>query len=427
MRHAVGQVRARAERAPENPRAAPHSADSAGPWPTVAPPKGTRISYPPKSDSSTGGDTGTTPDTGTPSDTGTTVDTGVRDTGTDARDSSTTTDSGSDSAADTGTTDSSTDSSTSDAADGSSALVGETCANAATITLTNGTATLTAQSTANYANDYVGAERCIGLLGRDRVYKVAVPAGPYVSVTASNPDGTSEIGVNLVATLASCMSPNPSCRSGNDRAGRFDSADPPPQIENVAYHNVTNASQGVFIIADYGYAIDDVEEPDLGQTFDLTVDVGTPVGGDSCHNAVPLTSGQAMAAQTTTGFGNDYSNDTVYDQAPTGCSGTAGRDKVYSITVPAGQTLSATVTPTGANAATFDPAINIVLGPASACDAAPFTCLASGDDGGDGAPDTATWANTTGAAQTVFVIVDTYFRSGEMDFDVIATVAPTPN
>jgi hypothetical protein len=108
-----------------------------------------------------------------------------------------------------------------------------------------------------------------------------------------------------------------------------------------------------------------------------------------------------LTNQTTTGYRNNYSplstgpNCTGY--------GETGLDRVYKVTVPNGNTLQADVTSISGN-----PAIYVLT--AAQCIPQPTACLA-GDDN-DGAPDErAVWLNNTGSAQTVYVVVDSYYGS----------------
>jgi hypothetical protein len=100
-----------------------------------------------------------------------------------------------------------------------------------------------------------------------------------------------------------------------------------------------------------------------------------------------------------TGFSRAYA---VASTATT-CVQYPGPERVFSITIPAGQRLTATaVRDTGSMA---DPAINLIEAPASNCTSTP-TCLDSSDDDFDGAAaETVTYLNSTNAPKTVFIIV----------------------
>ncbi len=102
--------------------------------------------------------------------------------------------------------------------------------------------------------------------------------------------------------------------------------------------------------------------------------------------------------QSLTGYANDFT-------ATGTCYGTQGLDRVVRVSVPAGQRLTVTVTPT---VSTFDPTLSLVVGSATACVGASATCVAAIDTGAANAAETVNWTNTTGAAATVFIIVDDY-------------------
>ena len=86
----------------------------------------------------------------------------------------------------------------------------------------------------------------------------------------------------------------------------------------------------------------------------------------------------------------------------------------YTITVPNGKKLTIDVNPT----TQWDPAVAIV----ESCASAGPSCLGGADEGLDGDPETATYTNTTGAAQVVFIIVDSYSQSSDGPFTIQATI-----
>lgn len=105
-----------------------------------------------------------------------------------------------------------------------------------------------------------------------------------------------------------------------------------------------------------------------------------------------LTAGGATRTGNTTGLVNDVTTDS-------GCSGyTAdGEDAIYAITVTAGQTITATATPSTA----WDISLALV----SPCQLTP-TCHDGADSGFDGDPETVSF---TGApAGTYYLVVDSY-------------------
>jgi hypothetical protein len=164
----------------------------------------------------------------------------------------------------------------------------------------------------------------------------------------------------------------------------------------VTYTNPSGNPVDVFIVVD-GYRVS--EEG----TFDLDVYTGA-LPGDTCQNreTVTLTSGAATIEASTNavlGYANDY-------EPPTACTGydEIGPDRVHVVSVPAGQTLTATATPRPG----FDLGLYFIEGAASACDASPITCLAGIDANNAGEAETVTHTNSSGAAQTVMVVVDSF-------------------
>jgi hypothetical protein len=96
---------------------------------------------------------------------------------------------------------------------------------------------------------------------------------------------------------------------------------------------------------------------------------------------------------------NDYAPDTT-------CTGysTPGLERVYSVTIPAGQTLTADLVPGG----TED--ISMYFLATDQCIAAP-TCLAGTDIGASGDPEMLTYANTGTAPLDIYVVVDSWVSS----------------
>jgi hypothetical protein len=138
--------------------------------------------------------------------------------------------------------------------------------------------------------------------------------------------------------------------------------------------------------------------------------VATP---DTCAQAYLLTSGVELVDQDTTGLGDEITFGNTASTACVDVSGTlyAAPDAIYKITVPAGKTL--TVTVTGQNLPTrWDPAVAIVTD----CMLAGPTCVAARDEPSFTAPEVVSWTNT-GADQLVYIIVDSALSMGGATFD----------
>jgi hypothetical protein len=143
------------------------------------------------------------------------------------------------------------------------------------------------------------------------------------------------------------------------------------------------------------------------------------VAGEACASPEPVTliAGLATITGTTLGGSNDHT--------PGDCQqvNSEGPDDVYSIAVPAGNTLTVTVDPTSG---TYDPGVYLIAAPAANCDTEPAVCLASNDAGGDGANDAITFANPAGGqAVDAFIIVDGFRPEGDA-YTLTISVLPTP-
>src|SRR5207249_2532439 len=152
---------------------------------------------------------------------------------------------------------------------------------------------------------------------------------PFPDTTGTNWDPV----VNLIAAPAA------NCGNGGTTglvclAGADDGAIGGPEV--ATYPNTTGATQNVFIVVD-GYS-------GGNGPFNLTTTVGAPPPSDSCATAgaIPITDGGLYDAGTTLGYVNDIST-----AATTSCTNydNTGADKVFSVTIPAGKTLTAKVNP----------------------------------------------------------------------------------
>lgn len=294
-------------------------------------------------------------------------------------------------------------------------LVGDLCSSAETITLSGGQGTTTVTSTtANYTDDYEpGVCTDTNSPGADRVHVVNVPAGTRLIATVTPTADTYDPGVFLVGGPAtSCDAATITCLAAADSGG---DGDP----DTAIYKNQTAAAVDVYIIID-GFRA-------AGDAYTLGVTVGPippPPPGDTCalSEAVTLVNGMAMIAATTAtlpGYENDYAPDDTGN-----CTGydAPGNDRVHTVSVPAGQRLTATVTPMST---TFDAAVYFVATPAATCDVSPLVCQGGRDAGFEGDPETAAYENTTGAPVDVFVVVDSYV-AGAGDGYTLGLVTSTP-
>ncbi len=279
-------------------------------------------------------------------------------------------------------------------ADATVVATGESCAAPTVI----GVGTQLAQTTVGFANDLSGAtsgvNNCTGSDdGRDRVYQISVPAMNRL-VARVVPVAGFDPSIYLVESpSANCTAAPRVCLTSNDAGG---TGDP----DEVRFVNDGGSARTVFIV------IDNFSSTDTGGVFDLVVALETPPVGDLCQTATTLGAG-SHPNQTTVGFGNDYFGGDTLDN----CSeADLGLDRVYAISVPANNRLTATVTPTsGGN---FDPSLELIAAPATMCDASPRVCLAGDDSGGTVDANTVTYVNNGATAAPVLLVIDS-FRSSD--------------
>lgn len=126
----------------------------------------------------------------------------------------------------------------------------------------------------------------------------------------------------------------------------------------------------------------------------------------------------ASVTHSLVGYANDFTSGTT-----NGCRGTQGIDRAVRVSVPPGQKLTVTVTPT---VSTFDPTVSLVTGAATACVGASAVCVASVDAANANEAETVTWTNTGSGAVTVYVIVDDYSATGTTGAYTLTASAATP-
>lgn len=152
------------------------------------------------------------------------------------------------------------------------------------------------------------------------------------------------------------------------------------------------------------------------------IDGGMLAGGETCEAPVVLPGTPIVVTSSTTGLADDYLIDGATGCAESSSTGSAP-DVVYSVLVPAGQGVIASVT------STWDATINLVASAASCtggdAGASAFTCLAGSDIATSGT-DTVSWLNTTGADVTLLIVIDG-FSTGAGDFTLsVSTQTPPP-
>lgn len=277
---------------------------------------------------------------------------------------------------------------------GSVGLVGDTCANPITIAGSGIVMGTTVTARGDYAPS---SSPCKPGDGPELVYRLNVPAGHRLDVTAT-PLTRFDLVLNLVTDAAACAgATGMQCLRGADAAGA-------QLAERVSYTN-TGAAQQVLLVVD-GYDTGDVGP------FSLDVTIQPLLVGDTCTGPMPLTPGTPMTNQALAGYASDYG-----PFVSGRCLFSGGIDRVYSVMVPAGHRLAATVTPNG-----FDSRLNLIRG-ATNCTMA--VCDANGDQGDANGPDSLTWDNQGSASETVLLVVDSSAMSaGTFTLDATVTAAP---
>ncbi|MBC7975706.1 MAG: hypothetical protein H7138_12070 [Myxococcales bacterium] len=272
---------------------------------------------------------------------------------------------------------------------------GEICQLAESVTLVGGVATIsgTTATAANYTNNYVPPAACTDTFtqrGNDRVYQLTVPANQRLSATVT--PTAFDAGLYFIAAPAAMCDATPiACLAGHDR-------DLSGVAETVTYDNATAAPLDIFVV------VDSFSTATPGGAYSLAVTVAAIPPGDTCQLAEPVTLvGGVATISGTIATAANYTNNYVPPAACTDTFAQLGNDRVYQLTVPANQRLSATVTPTA-----FDAGLYFIAAPAAMCDATPIACLAGHDRGFSGVAETVIYDNATAAPLDIFVVVDSF-------------------
>lgn len=130
--------------------------------------------------------------------------------------------------------------------------------------------------------------------------------------------------------------------------------------------------------------------------------------GDVCGTAEPITGGSVSSPTvvmgSTVGYANDYS---TLNQ--NGCVSPAGRDRVYSVSLAPNTRLLASIRQ--ATVSSYDPSINLIVGPEAQCSATPRVCVTGDDIGGSSTVNAVRYLNTSAATENVFVLADSVSSS----------------
>lgn len=281
-------------------------------------------------------------------------------------------------------------------------IVDDVCATATTMLATTPLTNQTLRPAGvTFERDYTCVSSSRGV---DRVYVAQAQPNQRLTVTVTPTPAVMDGGFDPVLSLiagpaAACDSATRRCLAARDVGGRL-------APETASFTNASSTAQPLFVV------VGSFNETDTDTVFSLQATSAAIPAGEVCENAQAITSGMSLPAETLTSFSRDYALSGASCSASTG-----GTDRVYSISVPATQTL----TVRGVPDAMADIVLNVIEGPAANCNAASVTCLASADRGSDGQEDRLTWTNSTTAAKTVFVVVSSY-RAGPMTYSLEVTV-----
>ena len=283
------------------------------------------------------------------------------------------------------------------------ATTGNLCSTATPLT-----AAIANQTFAGYGDTYGNstmATSCNFSSRPDRVFSVSVPAGQRFTLSEIQTSDMSPLPlVNLVAPISSCGTDMVTC-TGSTPSLLSDGT-----TYGVGWSNGGSSAATVGVIVSPAGAIAD--------TFSITPSFSPISAGDVCASATALTA-PSSATYGISGFYNDYSSGS-------GCAGLYGIDRVFSVVVPAHHVLTATTAGVApdAGATGLDPSINLVAGPASACDVGSLTCVASDDAGGATDVNTVMYTNTTSADVTMFIVIGTTNSSlSEGSFTLTTAIA----
>ena len=219
--------------------------------------------------------------------------------------------------------------------------------------------------------------------GRDLVYVVTVPAGKKLTAKltpATSPTWNAALWLSDRCTISAsfdCLAVSNTSTTG---------------AETVTWSNPGTAAKQIFV---------HVSSSTGTGTFALETtlaDVGARPTNDLCANATALGVSATGGSQTVTGTTESAADDENAALAPFAsiCQDTAaywgGPDVVYSLMVPVGGRVRATITPTGTQK--WNPALWL----SEACgDGAAASCVAAQD--GEHSNEMLTWLNRSGAAR----------------------------
>ncbi|MBM4290251.1 MAG: hypothetical protein FJ138_01410, partial [Deltaproteobacteria bacterium] len=246
-------------------------------------------------------------------------------------------------------------------------------------------------STAGLANDYPevrgGCGNGVGLGGADQAFAVRVPARAVLRAEVTSLDSSAFRNPKVWLTR-SAAAPADECL----------------QVGAVArWHNGAATEEQIYVVVDGSF---DYDEGPFELSLSLERSADLPAGA-TCDSAIrvaaPATQqGDTGSASGLSGVYGGVGGACVRSGGAWGYSG--GADQVFVVSVPAGQTLSATARPTGG----WDSVVSIH----DSCEDLQLACLSWADDGA------AVATNTSGAARDFFVVVGGFYNYSAGSFSL---------
>ncbi|MCA2981488.1 MAG: hypothetical protein INH37_24705, partial [Myxococcaceae bacterium] len=269
--------------------------------------------------------------------------------------------------------------------------------------------TPTPRDLAGFTDDFRGfVPGCSFSSGRDVVYSVTLQPMQRLTV-AVTPTGT-DTALSLVASAAAC---SVSCLATSDAFGVG-------TTDTLVYDNPSATAQSLLLIVDSGSTSSPASFT-ITATATATPSSLTP--GETCASPAALTPNTTIIGSLS-GLSNDLALRET--NACLSRSLSSGPDGVYSLPVPDGQRLTARLTPT------FDVTLNAVIGGSTSCgtlgptgQTQGITCVAGSDELNsplNPGVELVTFANATGAMQSVLLLVDSASPSAGR-FDLTTTVS----
>ncbi|MDX2010771.1 MAG: hypothetical protein SFW67_11290 [Myxococcaceae bacterium] len=267
--------------------------------------------------------------------------------------------------------------------------------------------TLTGETLFGFTNDYTwslgSSVNCIssGAANVDRAYTVVVNADTRLTVTANRTGGTT--WTPSLQLVSSCpVGDTNVCLAAVDAVA----------MPSFSYVNRTGASQTLFLVVDTSSTVTAADTYSLDFAFAPLTPL--PVG-DTCALAP-----QAMATESgsTTGYENNYASGG-------NCALGAGRDRVFALTVPAGQQLLATVTSTFPDGGTsVNPTLSLLLGSDAGVCGSPLCATSSNVETSN--TETLAYFNGSTSAQPAYLVLDTTSSTDPGQAFNLTTVFSTP-